>query len=115
MREQQAASMVNAFYTKYPDLSKYQSVVNNVVLGVKDTITDKDTFDTAAEKVASETRKLLSSLGIKLDANAPREANHSAPMKSSVPKMQQLNRGGRSQAKQGKVTKTSRLDSLLFN
>jgi hypothetical protein len=115
MREQQAAVMVKTFYTKYPELDKYQSVVNNVVAGIKGTITDKDTFDTAAEKVASETKKLLSTLGIKLDAKVPTGANHSAPTKSSVPKMQPLSDGGRSQSKTDKSTKQSRIDSLLFN
>lgn len=115
MKQQQAAVMVKAFYAKYPELDKYQAVVNNVVSGLRGTITEKDTFDSATEKVATETKKLLTSLGINLTESTKEKANHSAPAKSSVPKMQQLNEGGRSQSKTNKPTKQSRLNSLLFN
>ena len=115
MKQQQAAVMVKSFYSKYPELDKYQAVVNNVVSGLKGTITEKDTFESAAEKVASETKKLLTSLGINLTESTKEKANHSAPTKSSVPKMQQLNDGGRSQSKTDKPTRQSRIDSLLFN
>ena len=109
-QQEQMIGMVNKFYATNPDLTPYQSVVNKVVASMKGQISDTDTFEEAASKIAAETRTFLTSLGIKPET----KVNHRTPAASAVPKMNTLSAGGRSQSRTEEKGK-SKLDSLLFD
>jgi len=103
---QQQAEAVDAFYTTYPDLKGRDKVVTMIAnqVGSDRSWLQGKTFNQIADRVASETREFLSSLGVS-DAQNQGQGNNaganlrSGPTKSAVPQMQNLSGSGRSPGK----------------
>lgn len=103
--KQQIESLANKFYTDYPDLKGYESIVDTVAASlVPDVKSGTIQFTDAVKKTAEHARSIVKQFA---GAQAPAQANHSAPVRQ----MNQIETGGRSQ--QGTTSRAHEMPDWL--